>query len=166
MSSIAMGTTRPPEVIIQDPSRVLRFARYQKERSRHCPELEQAYPILRYLFSLSFRTFAVWQYYFCIDVFILGFTSLRLALALVFSPSSALPLLSLDFHAMSNLNTIRLDLWMLLGTPLHDPLTSVRQLQSLVGLGFAIGHDSAGDLKTGYGGHPQGSRPTHGLSGY
>lgn len=28
-----------------------------------------------------------------------------------------------------------------------DPLTSVRQLQSLVGLGFNVGHDSAGDLQ-------------------
>ena len=28
-----------------------------------------------------------------------------------------------------------------------DPLTCVRQLQSLVGLGFNVGHDSAGDLQ-------------------
>ena len=29
-----------------------------------------------------------------------------------------------------------------------DPLTCVRQLQSLVGLGFNVGHESAGDLQT------------------
>ena len=28
-----------------------------------------------------------------------------------------------------------------------DPLTSVRQLQSLVGMGFNVGHNSAGDLQ-------------------
>ena len=51
-----------------------------------------------------------------------------------------------------------------------DPLTCVWQLQSLVGLGFNVGHESAGDLQTlipiCYEWDPQGSWHAHGLHGY
>ena len=51
-----------------------------------------------------------------------------------------------------------------------DPVTCIRHLQSLVGLGFNIGHDSAGDLQNliqaAMGGIRKEGGPTHGLYGH